>query len=253
MFFLSPQILMNRSVTLPVFQEIPSSIPTEHQGNHMIPPPSIDVISFDWGPLIAFRLPSYVPFQITVQAYNMVVPGTILDEGASVSIMSSTTWQVLGSPQLVPVTQNLLALNGGTSQPLGILPEFPITLGGKTIYIDVMVVQGPLDFNLLLGRNYVYVMGALVSSLFRVVYFPHDERIVTIDQLSFIGHQVPPLQPSSPIGSCLKVVSSPPQVNYMATLFVSAYADDHIDGIVHYLLGALEIDMSLIPNDMYFS
>jgi len=51
----------------------------------------------------------------------MVVPSTILDEGVYVSIMSSTTWKALGSPQLVPVTQNLLTFNGGTSQPLGIL------------------------------------------------------------------------------------------------------------------------------------
>ena len=123
--------------------------------------------------------------------------------------MSSTTWQDFGSPQLVPVTQNLLA-NGGNNQPLGILLKFPITLGGKIVYIDVMVVQGPLDFNILLGCDYVYVMGALVSSLFHVVCFPHEGRIVTIDQLSFIGHQMPPMQPSSPIGSCLQAVPSPP-------------------------------------------
>jgi len=174
---------------IPVVQESPSPIPTKHGGNHMILPPSSFVIFFDWGPLTAFRLPSYVPFQITVQAYYMVVHSTILDEGASVSIMSSTTWKALGSPQLVPVTQNLLAFNGGTSQPLGILLKFPITLGGKTVYIDVVVVQSPLDFNLLLGRDYVYVMGALVSSLFRVVCFPHIGRIMTIDKLTFIGHQ----------------------------------------------------------------
>ena len=63
----------------------------------------------------------------------------------------------------------------------------PITSGGKIVYIDVMVVQGPLDFNLLLGRDYVYVMGALVSSLFHVTCFPHERRIVIIDQLTFIG------------------------------------------------------------------
>ena len=66
----------------------------------------------------------------------------------------------------MPVTQNLLAFNRGTNEQLGILPQLPITLGGKTVYIDMMVVQGPLDFNLLLGRDYVYVMGDLVSSLF---------------------------------------------------------------------------------------
>jgi len=118
----------------------------------------------------------------------MVVHGTILYEGTFVSIMSSTTWQALGSPYLVHVTQNMLAFNGGTSQPLVILPKFPITLGGKTIYIDVMIVQGPLYFNFLLGRDYVYVMGALVSLLFCVICFPHEGRIVTIDQLLFIGH-----------------------------------------------------------------
>ena len=56
--------------------------------------------------------------------------------------------------------------------------------------MDVMVVPGPLDFNLLLGRDYTYAMGALVSSPFRVVCFPHEGRIVTIDQLSFFGPNV---------------------------------------------------------------
>ena len=73
----------------------------------------------------------------------MVVPSTIIDEGMSVSILSSTTWQDFGSPPLASVTQNLLAFNKGISQPLGILPKLPITLGGKTVYIDVMVVQVP--------------------------------------------------------------------------------------------------------------
>ena len=65
----------------------------------------------------------------------MIVSGTILDEGASVSILSSTAWKVLGSPPLISVTQNMLGFNKGTSQPLGILPNLPITLGGNCLYI----------------------------------------------------------------------------------------------------------------------
>ena len=124
--------------------------------------------------------------------------------------MSFTTWQALGSPQLVSVTQNLLTFDGGASHPLGILPKFPVTLGGKTVYIDVMVVQGALDFSLLLGHDYVYEMGALISSLFCVVCFPHDGRMVTIDQLSLFSPPVPPAHLSSPISSCVKVVPSLP-------------------------------------------
>jgi hypothetical protein len=72
------------------------------------------------------------------------------------------------------ITQTLLPFNRRTSHPLGILPQFPITLGGKTVFIDVMVVHDPLDFYLLLGRDYVYSMKDIVSTLFRVIYFPHD-------------------------------------------------------------------------------
>jgi len=54
--------------------------------------------------------------------------------------------------------------------------------------MNVMVVQGLLDYNLLLGRDYIYCMGAIVSSLFRVMCFPHEGRVVKlVDQLSFPG------------------------------------------------------------------
>ena len=111
----------------------------------------------------------------------MIVFGTIINEGALVSILSSTTWHVLGSPPLVHVTQNLLGFNRGTSQPLGILPQLLITLGGKIVYLNVMVVPGPLYYNLLLGPDYVYGMGAIVSTLFRVMCFLHEGKIFIVD------------------------------------------------------------------------
>jgi hypothetical protein len=80
-----------------------------------------------------------------------------------------------------------LDFNKRTNQPLGTLPQFPVTLGGKNVVIDFMVVQDPLDFDLILGRDYVYAMKAIMSTLFRVISFPHDGRIVTIDQLLFVG------------------------------------------------------------------
>ena len=47
---------------IPIVQGSPSPSPTQHGKNHMIPPPSSYVISFDWGPLTAFCLPYYAPF-----------------------------------------------------------------------------------------------------------------------------------------------------------------------------------------------
>jgi hypothetical protein len=104
------------------------------------PLPSTEAILFDWGVLTGPHLPSHIPFQITVQVYGRDVPQTLIDEGASVSIFSSIALYALGCLQIALVTQNLLSFNRRTSQPLGILPQFPVTLGGKTVFIDVMVV-----------------------------------------------------------------------------------------------------------------
>lgn len=117
--------------------------------------------------------------------------GTIIDEGASVSILSSTSWKALGSPSLLPELRNLTGFDKGTSRPLGILSNVPITFRRKTVHMNVMVVQGPLDYNLLLRRDYIYCMGVVVSSLFRVMCFPHEGRMVKlVDQLSFSSSHI---------------------------------------------------------------
>jgi len=49
---------------------------------------------FTWGvsrPTKRYCLPPYVPFKIIVHAYNVVVPNTIINKGASVSILSLTS------------------------------------------------------------------------------------------------------------------------------------------------------------------
>jgi hypothetical protein len=218
-----------------------STVPGGIPPSPVKPPPSNEAILFDWGVLTRPRLPSHIPFQITVQVHGRDVPQTLIDEGASISILSSVAWYALGCPQLAPVTQNLLAFNRRTSQPLGILPQFPVTLGGKTVFIDVMVVRDPLDFTLLLGRDYVYAMKALVSTLFRVISFPHDGRIVTIDQLSFIG----PDWVTSLSGSYMQTVSPPPHVNYVALSPMTSTSDD-LDPVVDMVIssvGLLEPDL----------
>jgi hypothetical protein len=205
------------------------------------PPPSNEAILFYWGALTGPRLPSHIPFQIIVQVRGRDIPQTLIDEGASVSILSFVAWYALGFPQLALVTQNLLSFNRRTSQPLGILPQFPITLVGKTVFIDVMVVRDPLDFALFLGWDYVYAMKAIVSTLFRVIYFPHNGRIVTIDQLSFLD----PDRVTSLSGSYMQTVSPPPHVNYVAlSPMISTF--DSLDFVVDMVIssvGLLEPDL----------
>jgi hypothetical protein len=104
-----------------------------------------------------------------------------------------------------------------------------------------MVVQDPLDFSLLLGRDYVYAMKAIVSTLFCVIYFPHDGLVVTIDQLSFID----PDWIASLNGSYMQMVLPPPMVNYVALLLMASTSDD-LDPVVDMVIssiGLLEPDL----------
>jgi hypothetical protein len=140
----------------------------------------------------------------------------------------------LGCPQLASVTHYLLYFNRRTSQHLGTLPQFLVTLGGKIVSIDIMVVRDPLDFSLLLGWDYVYSMKSIVSTLFHVIYFQHDGRMVTIDQLYFIG----PDWITSLNGSYMTKVSPPLHVNYVALSPMTSTPDD-LDLVVDMVISSV--------------
>jgi hypothetical protein len=53
------------------------------------------------------------------------------------------------------------------------------------MFFEVEVVDASLNYNLLLGRSCTYAMQAVVAIVFWVLLFPHENWIVTIDQLSF--------------------------------------------------------------------
>ena len=82
----------------------------------------------------------------------------IVNEGASISILYSRAWRGMGSLDLVSTTSQLLAFDRRTSTTLGIISQTPVTLGGKTVLVDFMVIEDPLDFNMLLRSYYVYSM-----------------------------------------------------------------------------------------------
>jgi hypothetical protein len=176
------------------------------------------MVSFDWNDLVEPCLPSFVPFQIRVEVNSTKNYRCTMDEGASAGILSSSVWKVLGSPKLVSSSHEMLVFDRRPSEYLGILPQLPISLGGKTILVDVILVQGSLDFNMLLRHDYVYDMNVVVSTLFWVMHFPHNGSIVTIDQLASNNHhpnlalvQATPLYVPS-----VRVDSTLPHVNYVA-------------------------------------
>ena len=108
-----------------------------------------------------------------------------MDERASTYVMSLSYWKGPGSLEIMSSQSMLKAFDGHVFKPHGIVPSFPVTLGGKTVTVEVEVLDAPIDYNLLLGQSWTYVMEAVPSSYFRCIKFPHEGKLVTIDQLSF--------------------------------------------------------------------
>jgi hypothetical protein len=216
-----PTLLLGSDVSTDYIFSISSLVLSEQGGILLIlstHPPNPRMVSFDWNDLVEPRLPSSAPFQIRVKVNSTNIYRCIVDEGASASILSSSVWKDLESPYLVSSSHELLAFDRRPSEYLGVISQLPISLGGKIVLVDVIVVQGSLDFNMLLGHDYVYAMKVVVSMLFWVMHFSHNGIIVTINQLASDNHhpnstlfQTTPLH--VPI---VHVDSTPPQVNYVA-------------------------------------
>ena len=98
----------------------------------------------------------------------------------------------------------MTAFDGHSHKPHGIILAFPICVGGKVVNIKVEVIDANLGYNLLLGRNWVYEMDAVVSTLFCVICFPHEGKIVKVDQLDYS-----PVDPRATLDSTIPLVDNP--------------------------------------------
>ena len=126
-------------------------------------------------------LPYHVAFEIHVGYSKYTIKCIVHDEGDETYVMSLVYWKALNSLNLSQYPTMLTAFDGCSFFPHGILPTFPVHLGGKLVEVDVEVVDVPLNYNLLLGHNWNYTMTVIVSYVFYTLCFPHDGRIMTID------------------------------------------------------------------------
>ena len=63
--------------------------------------------------------------------------------------------------------------------------NFSIQLAEKIVFIKIEVVNAQLDYNLFLGRSYMYAMQVISSTIFWLLMFFHDGNNVTINQLTY--------------------------------------------------------------------
>jgi hypothetical protein len=174
------------------------------------------------------RLPAAVAIQVPVKIRNITIHRCIIDEGASTCIMSKTVWQKLGSSELTPSAITLRAYDRQPSSPEGLLQNVPVELGGKTILIDIEVIDVTLDYNILFGRSYMYAMKEVASSIFQTIMFPHNGKIVTIDQVSYYEPN-----PSINVDNILPLIHTNQEVYPLVEMGPGIFKDPFLLGTYH--------------------
>ena len=99
--------------------------------------------------------------------------------------MSISCWKAIDAPPIIASTTILTTFNGRSFSPYKIFIALTITLGGKIVGIEDEVIDRSLEYNLLLGINWIYSMKAVPSIVFHTISFPHQGKIITADQLDF--------------------------------------------------------------------
>lgn len=79
----------------------------------------------------------------------------------------------------------LKAYDGLPSKPHVLYQNVPIDLGGEKVHIDIIVIDDPLDYNILIGHNFMYAMKFVESLVFQLLMIPLYGKVVTIDQINF--------------------------------------------------------------------
>jgi hypothetical protein len=151
-----------------------------------IDPIDMNFIIFDLKYQI-LMLPPQLAFQIQVIVENKNICRTVIDEGASTCVMFVTCWKSIDYPSLTESNNNLKYFNGTRFKPYGILPSLSITLEGKAVTVEVELFDEPLNYNFLLVHSWIDSMRAVVSTLFRVIRFPHQGIFFTVDQLTLFN------------------------------------------------------------------
>jgi hypothetical protein len=152
------------------------------------------------------RFPYHVAFQLHVGYSKYIIKHVVVDEVTTTCVMSLIYLKALSSLTLSNSLNMLNAFDSHSFRPHSILPTFPVQLGGKMVEVEIEVFDVHLDYKLLLGCNWTYVMVIIVSSFLCPLCFPHEGKIVTIDQLSFayaspnayVGPSIPVIDNSQP-------------------------------------------------------
>ncbi|CAL2246493.1 unnamed protein product [Prunus armeniaca] len=118
------------------------------------------------------------PLYISAHVEGVPVSKVFVDCGATVNILPYSLMKKLDKSKedLIPSDVVMSSFVGDKSKTIGVLP-FKITVADQMRVAAFYVVESSMDYNILLGRDWIHQSGCIPSSLFQLLFFWDGQRV----------------------------------------------------------------------------
>ncbi|CAL2247189.1 unnamed protein product [Prunus armeniaca] len=118
------------------------------------------------------------PLYISAHVEGVPVSKVFFDCGATVNILPYSLMKKLDKSKedLIPSDVVMSSFVGDKSKTIGVLP-LKITVADQTRVAAFYVVESSMDYNILLGRDWIHQSGCIPSSLFQLLFFWDGQRV----------------------------------------------------------------------------
>lgn len=122
------------------------------------------------------------PLHITVTSNGMIVGRVLIDNGSALNICPLATLNRLGVDQSKMRSNGAIirAFDESKRDTLGEV-ELVVTIGPADFNVTFQVLDIPTTYNMLLGRPWIHIAGAVPSTLHQKIKFVHKDSMVTIE------------------------------------------------------------------------
>ncbi|CAL9018791.1 unnamed protein product [Prunus brigantina] len=118
------------------------------------------------------------PLYISGHVEGVPISKVFVDCGATINILPCSLMRKLAKTRedLIPSDVVMSSFVGDKSKTIGVLP-LKITVADQTRIAAFYVVESSVDYNILLGRDWIHQAGCIPSSLFQLLFFWDGQRV----------------------------------------------------------------------------
>ncbi|CAL8992869.1 unnamed protein product [Prunus brigantina] len=118
------------------------------------------------------------PLYISAHVEGVPISKVFVDCGATVNVLPCSLMKKLAKTRedLIPSDVVMSSFVGDKSKTVGVLP-LEITVADQTRIAAFYVVESSMDYNILLGRDWIHQAGCIPSSLFQLLFFWDGQKV----------------------------------------------------------------------------